>query len=200
MLVVLVYLGLLALNIWIFLVRAHGNWPEKAGILLQVLTLYTFAFGFLSKTDLLKDFGNITEEMTSPNLYEFLRGNFAFLTILFSSIKVALTPEKTGYSWFYLLEMPLVMVCGLAVFVYAVFHLVVIVPIAYLAYVIVSVPIRSIQASADDVAISIGDKTVTKTVSIKDIISSNVVPLRNFLIGIPAIALSMILRIPSIFA
>jgi len=155
------FLGLLALNAWIFFVVGHGSWQEKIEIPLQILTVYALAFGFLSTSDILKDFGNITESMTNPNLYKFMSGNFLFLGSLFFIWKTALEPRKTRYSSFYLLELLLLLVGTFIIFAYTAFHIIVIMPISYIAYVIVSVPIRAIQTSADDLAISDGTQTIT---------------------------------------
>jgi hypothetical protein len=122
---------------------------------LEILTVYTIAFGFLSTTDILKDFGSITEDMTDPNVFKFTLGNFVFLAIVFSAVATALSPRKTSFNWFYPFEMIIIIVLAMIAFAYAIFHVLVVIPISYIAYAMVSVPIRAIQTSADDEGISI---------------------------------------------
>ncbi len=189
-----IFIGLLALNIWIFFVQGQGTWQIKAELLLEFIAFYTFVFGFLTQTGILKnsrDLENIVRDMTSPNLYEFTRGNFVFLAILFSSLAEMLEPRKTQFNPFYLLELPLLLVVGLLMFVYAAIHIVVIIPMLYIPYAIVSVPIRNIQTSADTIGISYGNEMM----AIKNIVSSNVVSIRNLLIAVPAAVFSLMSKI-----
>ena len=85
-LTVSLFAGLLVLDIWIFLIRGHGPLQAKVELLLEILAFYTFMFGFLAQTGILDHFEDLIRDMTSPNLYEFLRANPVFLTILFSTL------------------------------------------------------------------------------------------------------------------
>ena len=153
--VVLVFLGLLTLNGWIFLVWGKGPSLAKVELVLGVLAFYTFAFGLLMQTKILEDFGHLAEDMTSPNLFVFIIGNLDFLILLFAMLTVAIEPRKTDYRFLYpLLTMPLLLIGVIGIFIYAALHIVIILPIAYIGYVIVSVPIRNIQTSASDIVIS----------------------------------------------
>ena len=155
LLVILVFLGLLTLNGWIFIVWGKGPSLAKVELVLGILAFYTFAFGLLMQTKILEDFRDIAEYMTSPNLFKFICGNLEFLTLLFSMLSVALETRKTHHSFLYpLLDMPLLLIGAIGIFIYAALHIVIILPIAYIGYVIVSVPIRNIQTSAHDIAIS----------------------------------------------
>ncbi|MEA1985279.1 MAG: hypothetical protein U9N13_06465 [Euryarchaeota archaeon] len=190
-LIISLFAGLLLLDIWIFLIRGHGSLQAKLELLLEILALYTFMFGFLAQTGILDHFEDLIRDMTSPNLYEFLRANLVFLTILFSTLAVALDPKKARYGPSYPLELLLLLVVGSLVFVYAVFHILVIVPIVYLPYVMVSIPLRNIQASEGDIVIQYGKGTV----NIKDVVSSNEVSVRNLLIAVPAMVLALVVRV-----
>lgn len=198
------YVGLLALNISILVVVVPGPWLGKVALLLAVLGVYTFALGFLTQTEILKQFGALTEDMTSPNLYEFIGSNFHFMSILSSSLAQAMYPEKTtpvGWrSLFWLIfDVPVLFLTALIFLAYSVFHLVVITPIAYIAYVIVSVPIRNIQTSRRDTEVTFSSPSLGKqTVSIQEIFSSNVVSVRSFLVAVPAMVFSMILLTASV--
>jgi small-conductance mechanosensitive channel len=223
-LVVLVYLGLLTLGIWIFFIKGQGSLKEKLEFPLQALTVYTLTFGFLSTSDILKDFTNLTEDMTSPNIFKFMRSNIFFLMLFILCFAVMIDPDKTIKSQekkektsmkplslfmemlgifmemlgifmvlFTVLFTILIPIVGfLIMIVYIVFHIMVIMPISYIAYVIVSYPIREIQTSGHDMEMSCG----TQDVSIKGIFSQeNEVAMRNFLIAIPAVILQVVLPI-----
>jgi len=104
---------------------------------------------------------------------------------------VALDSKKTRYGPSYPLELLLLIVVGSLVIVYAIFHIVVIVPIVYLPYAMVSVPLRNIQASAGDIVIQYGRRDV----NIKDAVSSNEVSVRNLIIAVPAMVLALVSRV-----
>ncbi|MGB2842641.1 MAG: hypothetical protein WBC40_09245 [Halobacteriota archaeon] len=206
-LAILVYLGLLTLGIWIFFIKGEGSLKEKLEFPLRVLTVYTLAFGFLSTSGILKDFANITENMTNPNIFKFMVGNIHFMILFISCFAVMIDPQKTIKSQetkelglfmdllFILLTpfMLLIPIVGLLIMiVYFVFHIVVVMPISYIAYVIVSYPIREIQTAGGDIGFSVG----TQDISIKGIFSQeNEVTMRNFLIAIPAVILQVVLPI-----
>lgn len=186
----LIFIILFIFNVWFFFVKGEGSWGDRIKQPLEILTVYTIAFGFLSTTDILKDFGHITEDMTDPNMRQFIAGNFLFLTVVFSVLSIALSSRKTHYSWFYLFETPFLIVLAGIAFAYAIFHVLVVIPISYLAYAMVSVPIRAIQTSVDDMAISCGEQTITA----KGIFSSeNEVAMRNFMIGISVVVLQIVI-------
>ena len=145
---VLIFIILFVFNAWFFFVKGEGSWEDRIKQPLEILTVYTIAFGFLSTTDILKDFGSITEDMTDPNVFKFTLGNFVFLAIVFSAVATALSPRKTSFNWFYPFEMIIIIVLAMIAFAYAIFHVLVVIPISYIAYAMVSVPIRAIQTSA----------------------------------------------------
>jgi hypothetical protein len=185
--IIIVFVGVLLVDSWVFFIRPRKPLREKLSFLFQVVATYTFAFGLLAQTKLLATFGTLAQDMTSPNLFEFLRGNFAFLALLFSGLATALEPIKEAYGPLYILEMFVLLIGGLLTLVYAVFHLLVIVPFTYLAYMLVAVPINAIVTSASDMAFAIGGQTI----SIKSVVTENVVSFRNFTIAVPAMSLAL---------
>ena len=194
-LIVVLYILFLAGNLWIFLIRPPRPWQEKLGLLLQIVGLYSIAFGFLAQTQILETFKWLAEDMTSPNLFQFLRGNFVFLSALFSAVGVAMEPVKEAYGVLYLFEMAALILLWILAFIYSVFHLLVIVPLTYFGYVIVSVPIDAIVRSTIDAAISVGEQTI----KIKEVVTNNSVSLKNFLIGIPSALLAVLLKVTILF-
>ena len=186
-LIVVLFVALLTANIWVFLIKPRKPWPEKIALVLQIVGVYTFAFGILAQTKIFEKFGTLAQNMTSPNLLEFMAGNFHFLAIFFSTLAVALEPTKVAYGPLYFLGMIVLLVFAVLGFVYAAIHILVIMPLSYIAYLLASVPFNAVVTSASDIAISVGDDTV----SIKAVVSSNSVSVKNFLIAIPALATAL---------
>ncbi|HYR84532.1 MAG TPA: hypothetical protein VE422_10690 [Terriglobia bacterium] len=186
---VILYCLLLGLNIWFFWIRPARPWAAKLGVVLQILAMYTFALGVITQTDILPR--NIAQDMTSPDLFRFCRANLLALGQVFLAASMGADPEKSALSAFAFLE-PIVMI-GLAslVFIYALFHLLVIVPLSYVAYVLVSVPLSAISASTNEIGLGIGNDVI----SFKEIISAHPIPIRNFLIAFPSIALKVSLDV-----
>lgn len=186
-LIVIIFLALLLVDIWLFFIRSRQPFREKLSFLFQVVATYTFAFGLLAQTRLLESFGALAQDMTSPDLFEFLRGNFAFLGLIFSALATALEPIKEAYGPLYILEMFVLLIVGLLSFVYSVFHILVIVPFTYLGYLLADVPVNAIVTSASDMEFAMGNQAI----SIKSVVAENIVSLRNFTIAIPAMSLAL---------
>jgi hypothetical protein len=65
---------------------------------------------------------------------------------------------------------------------------VVVMPVAYLAYVAVSVPLLTIRDARDEVEVSAGDEKVDA----RDLVARHMVPLRSFLVGVTATLFSFV--------
>jgi hypothetical protein len=192
----LIFLGALALDLWILLSVAQAAWYVKVEVISAILGFYAFVFGFLTATGVLKQLTDMTEEMSSPNLFRFLRGNFFFLSIVFATLGIALNPQKSRLGCWANLLSGMVLIPALpAVMMYALFHVVVIVPLAYVPYLIASAFIMSIETCVDDVEFTYGPQRIR----IKELVSANVVPLRNFIVAVPATVFSTVLTMASSF-
>ena len=207
--VVLAYLALLAFDLWLLLVYRDAAWEVEVGFVLQILGLYTFAFGLITRTDLAKRFGSLTADLTSPNLFRFAAGNMVLLAIATSAYSVALNPRKRadahptgpfGTTAYVVASLLLTTVVLLVFLVWVVVYLVVIAPLAYLGYVVVSFPLAEIEGSGSDIAIDVQDASgEVEGVTMRELVSSNRVELRNFLIAIPSLALSLVLQARTFF-
>ena len=82
-LVVAVFIGLLALNVWLFLIRPNKPLTERVSLVFQLVGVYTLGLGILAQTDIFIEIGGLGEEMTSANLFNFVAGNLRFLGIMF---------------------------------------------------------------------------------------------------------------------
>jgi len=159
--IVSLFIIVLLLDGWVFIIRPRKPLREKLSFVFQVVATYTFAFGLVVQSKLLASFGTLAQDMTSPNLFEFLRGNFAFLGYIFLGLASALEPIKETYGPLYIFEMLVLLIVGLLSLVYAVLHLLILVPFTYLGYMLASVPINAIVTSNKDYFIAIGGQTLS---------------------------------------
>ena len=116
----------------------------------------------------------------------FLIGNLDIFVVLFSAMSVALNPNTIS-----LIALPVLLVLTLFLIMYALIHFLVIVPLAYFAYLITSVRVEAILNASSDVKIEIGPDTVR----IKALILKKEVHIRNFAVGIPTYVVSLMLKI-----
>lgn len=185
----LLFAGLLAANIWYFFVRPARPWSARLGLVLQIIAIYTLVFGVVSKMDLLPK--ELVEEMTSPDLFVFLRGNFTGLTILFQTMTMGLDPAKTAGGASQLLELLFLLALSPLVVLITAFHLFVIIPLTYVAYVVASVPIGAVEKAATGMGLSFDGVQV----SIRDLVTNNAVAIKNLAIAFSSQALRVTLDI-----
>jgi hypothetical protein len=132
------------------------------------------------------------------------------LSVITSAFSVALSPRRqTGTlprtalgTLAYIVASLLLAVAGVLAFAaWVLLYLVVIAPLAYAGYVLVSFPLREVETSAVDQAIEVtsGETGELESVGVRDLVASSRVDLRNFLIALPAIALSLLLQAPTFF-
>jgi hypothetical protein len=202
------WLLLAAFDVWLLLIRPAAPWDTKISFVLGVLGVYTFAFGILAQTGLLRVFPDQGESLTSPNPMRFLAGSFEAVGLLQLVVSVGMRPERTpesldrrGGSLLQLVQLPVLLVEFVLVVAFTVLYLVVIAPLAWIAYAIVSVPLDAITGSGRDVAVGLVDpRTGAKTepVYLKQVVVENLVTLRNLLVAVPALLSSLILDAPKL--
>ncbi len=194
-LIIAAYLALLCLIIWLFLIRPRKPFADKISLLLVFVGVYTFAFGILAQTQILEQLATLAADMTSPNLWRFVRGNLSFLSMLSGAVYVAAEPIKTPYSAAYFLEIIILIFFVLLSLIYALVHIFIIAPLSYIFYLIVSVPVNAITTSTSDISFSIG----AKNISIKNIVSANAVSTKNLLIAFQTIGLTLSIKVIALF-
>lgn len=185
-LVILSYIVLFALVLWFITIRPHLPMRNKISGLFQLLAIYTFTMGMLSALGVFSIFSNLERNLTSSDPLLFLIGNLDIFVVIFSAMSVALDPNTIT-----LVALPVLLVLFILLFVYAIVHFLVIVPLAYFSYLITSVPIDAILNASTNIEITLG----TETVRIKELVMQNEIAMRNFAVGIPAFVVSLILKI-----
>jgi len=192
----LVYLLVLAFNIWIFFIAPKRALSERLATVLQFVAVYTFCFGVVAKVGVLPALGGIDLDLTSPNVFSFVSANLQLAAIAAGGLGIAMDPAKTGLTAslmvqgvFLLLLAPVVLAGLLA---YVVFVL----PWAYLAYVFVSIPVDAILTAGRDICIT---TTVPghseSSYCVKQAMEANTVAFKNFLVAVPAVALAFGLKV-----
>ena len=195
--VAVIALILMLMSVPLALVAGYGDapWSSRLGFALQILAVYGIGIGFVQKSDALKGLPAL-EEMTSPNLLKFVRGNMSFLSMLNWLAWVGLGPRARDASQgLGALGVVLVLCAYPVLFLYCVLHVLLIMPLAYLGYLFTSAIVESVAGSADDARwTESAQGEVVAEIRLQSVIADNRAAMKSFLIGIPATILGIILK------
>ena len=180
----------LVLDVWLFLVRPRKPWSGKLSLALLLIAIYAFALGALAQAKILPD-SQVLEGMTSAELSRFLRSNVSFLVDLASAWAVMLEAVKTSSGTFYSLQLAVVLLFGLLGFVCALVHALVILPLAYIAYLAASVPLDAVTGSSAEVSVRFGGQAV----GLKAVLATHAVAIKSFLVAASAASLAATIKI-----
>lgn len=182
--------ALIAVELWLLIFWVPGTWNQRLNAVLAIVSAYGLAIGFFSKSEALAGFHDTLKYLTSPKVLEYIGGNFRFLSYPLLITTVALSKHKTEGCPIMLSSLGTILCLALSpfLFVYVFFHLLVIMPLTYIPTVLASSIVTVIVYSAEDITVS----TSTKRVSIKNIVESDQVAAKGFLIGIPGVVLSLL--------
>ena len=194
--VVVIYLGLLALDVWLLIVVPSVSWEERISFLLQVVGIFALATGFIAATDLSKNFATLLAEMTSPNLRDFLYGNFKLGSIVTSVMHELYRGLLSSNGWYaslpfallWLLALPVILALLAAYYVF-------VVPVAYIAYVAASAPLLTIGDAQDSVTVRAGKEKVDA----RELVVGHMIPLRSFMVAGTTTLISLVARVPSLY-
>lgn len=193
---------LAAFDLWLLVVRPDAGWDTKIGVVLGLIGVYTFAFGILSASGVLDGMPSLGRDLTSPNPVAMLRGIFVVLTLVSNALSVALAPARTresaerrGGLTLFLVQTPILLAGVLVVAVFATAYVVLIAPLAWIAYVVASAPLDSIVGSGSDAEIA----SSSPAIGIKPLVDEHLVVLRNALVAIPSVVSSLLLSAPGFF-
>jgi len=195
---VLFFIGLLAAGGFLVATQLQGSAVDKVQFVLEVLGLYAIGLGFVQRSAQLKSWSAV-RDMTSSNLAEFMRSNLLVLTLPLNVAAVGLNPErlpgKARAQSVGLLGTVLLLACAPAILAYTLFHLVVIMPVAYIAYAMSGAIVASITGSAADVRLVETRPDGREEISVKQVIGADSTAFKSFLVGIPSTALSFVLEL-----
>ena len=189
--VIVVYLGLVALDVWIYFAVPSIPWLARVSFVLQVIGVAGLATGFLAATEISKRLSSLLEDMTAPNLRQFVAGNLALSAIVMSALSCLFSGILFSRRWYTALPLALVYVMSLPfVFVLGLAYYVLVVPPAYIAYAVVSGPLNTIKASDREITITRGKEKI----DVRAIIVEHTVPLRAFLVGLASTLFAVLTR------
>ena len=184
------FFAVLLLDVWLLFIRPRKPWSDKLSLALLLVAIYAFALGALSQAKIIPD-SQVLEGMTSADLSRFLRSNVSFLVDLASAWAVMLEAVKTSSGTFYSFEMAVVLLFGLIGFVCALVHLLVIIPLAYVAYLAASVPLDAVRGSSVEVSVRLGEQSV----ALKSLVTTHAVATKSFLVAASAASLAATIKI-----
>jgi len=195
---------LAAFDIWLLLIRPSAPWDAKIAFVLGLVGVYTFAFGVLSASGALDWRPELGRELTSPNPTRMLGAIFTVLALLSLGLSVALAADRTreslerrGGTILFLVQTPLLLAGAFVVAGLAFFYVVLVAPLAWIAYAIASAPLDSIVGSGSDFEVAVSESG-SAPLSIKRLVDEHLVVLRNALVAIPALVASLVLRAPGL--
>jgi len=200
-LIVAVAALVLAGDVWL-LRRTGGSALDQVSFALRILGLYAIVLGLLKTSSALAAFGGVLDEMTSPRLFSFVAGNFLALGILFEGISIGLRgPRAPGpgarlaaFGTFLLVPAALLLLAFTA------FHLLVIMPLAYVGFLLAGSIVQAIASAPGDVRLSVEGPS-PQTISLRAALTQDPVAARSYLVGIPSLVLSfaveLVKRLPA---
>ncbi|MBM3140135.1 MAG: hypothetical protein FJZ92_07955 [Chloroflexi bacterium] len=152
---------------------AQGSWDARLAFALQLVGFYGLRLGFLARTTMLKAFA-LDAEMISANLFRFIAGNFTFLGVVAGLFATGLASSRNPGT-------PLALAPLFVV--YAAGHTLVLIPFAYPAYLVASALVEAVRGSA-----------------LAALFEDNMAAAKSFLVGGPAVSLSLVTRLIGLFA
>ncbi len=180
----------LAGDVW--LVRWRGGRAlDQIAFALRILGLYGIVVGFLKSSSALARFGEVLEEMTSPNFFEFAAGNGRALAMLFGGVSIGfgrpMTPGPRAR--LAVLGQVLLVPASLFLVAYSAFHLLVIMPLAYVGYLAAGAIVQAIASSSTDIGLSTSGPP-PQTVSLRKVVAEDAVAFRSYMVGVPSLLVS----------
>jgi len=192
------FAGLLTADGFLVATQLQGSALQKVQFVLRVLGLYALGLGFVQRSAQLKSWSDV-REMTSSNLVEFVLANLRVVMLPLIVAAVGLNrerrPGRTAEDAMGFMGRALLIASAPAILLYVVFHLLVIVPVAYIAYSASGAVVASITGAAGDVKLVSTGPGGRQEISVKEVIEADPAAFKSFLVGIPSTALSFVLEL-----
>jgi hypothetical protein len=190
--IVLAYFVLLALNVWLLWFLPAAPATEKASFVLTLVGFYSLALNFSSNSGLTQAFPDWLEGMTSSNLRDFAAGAFRMTAVAFllgSLFVRGFPPPLLSRLSFVgvLVALPLALAALVALVVVSAAYLVVIVPVAYIAYLFAAIVLDAVENAPEDFVVSSGDESITMQGTVRE----HRAQLRTLVVGVPATVLGI---------
>jgi hypothetical protein len=160
---------------------------QAAKAFFALVALFGLGVTFFSKNKGLGKLAKLADDLVTADAASYLRATFMFLSFLFlfPTVGLARAKEPSALAAFgRVLWMP----AALVVLVYALLHLLVVAPLAYLPIVLASALVESVIKTSGDVEVLAAAKATAaeKQASIQNVIEENRSAVTAFLVGAPA--------------
>jgi hypothetical protein len=190
--IVLVYVLLLALNVWLLWFLPDAPASEKASFVLTLVGFYSLALNFSKGSGLVQSFPSWLEDMTSPSLRDFAAGSFRVLSVVFAMASLfvrgfpppILSPLGILGA---LAALPLAFVVVAVTFVTGFAYLIVIVPLAYVAYLLASLVVDAVESAPGEVSLDSDEGHL----AVKGAVRNHKAELKTLVVGVPATVLGI---------
>jgi hypothetical protein len=188
--IVLVYLSLLALNVWLLWFLPAAAPIEKVSFMLAIVGIYSLALNFSTATGLSQADPSWLDQLTSPSLRDFVVGSFrvAGFAWLFGSLFIRGFPPPVLSRLrllALLLAIPLFLGTAAAAVIVTAAYLAVIAPVAYVAYLLASIILGAVENAPDEALTSREER------ELKAAVGDHRVQLRTLAVGVPATVLGI---------
>jgi len=187
--IVLGYLLAWAAIAYLITVKAHGSWIARVTPILQIIGVYSLSLTFAGALGGIQRWLGVTNnEMTSPNVFRFTRANLGLVIGLALLITTAI---PRGYKW--LASIPFALMTGL----YMVLHVLVIMPLTYLAYALAGWALDGLNELNSGGTVS--GAGLAEPQQIGAALASQQSTIKGLLVGIPALLLAVALGFVQVF-
>lgn len=196
--------ALSALEYWL-IVTWRGVAPhDKVTAVLAIIGAYGIGLSFFRKSDVFGPVGKeLIADLTSPNAALCWGTNFTFLGIVSNLIAIGLTNRRTRPQPAVLGLLSALALVGMAlgIFAYAIFHALIVVPIAYPAILVAAAVVNAFDTAAGDSLLSVTDAKgePSTEMSLKAIVLNDKAASAAFIMGLPATVLALVGRIVTPF-
>jgi hypothetical protein len=185
-----IVVGVSALETFALFKWGNGPWADKLSAFLAVVGLYGTALGFLAKSEAMAELKQNFVELMDPNPLTYLSGNMWYCVIVAQlgaqGSKTRMVPGTPKALWF--IGLFLWLPVGILMILYVLLHTLIIAPLAYLPMAVASSITAKIKYAAGDFEVSLGEKKA----SIKSIVSADPVAAKGFVVGVPALSMSIL--------
>jgi len=185
---------MLALYYW-----GQGSWDELISFILQILTFYGLGMTFLSRMEVLREAKFKLDDITSANLFIFIGGNFRLISMFLHIASLGIQSQKTRISPLGETGGCLLTLVTPVILLYALFHILVVMPVTYVFYLLASAIVESVRISSKDAIVSTVNQSTNVELSLREIVSRDPVTAKSVIVGVPAALITLILKLINLF-
>jgi hypothetical protein len=191
-----VLLAFTAAEYWRIFIWEGTALQKKVTVVLAIIGAYGIALGFIRKNVPENSLAEeLVGDLTSPNPALCWGTNFIFLGMITSMLSVGLSTRKATPQPAALMFLSSIVLIAMALglVAYAIFHALVVVPIAYPAILVAASVVNAFETAAGDSLITVTSQkqAAPVTFSLKAVALKDKVATASFVMGLPAAVLAL---------